>query len=128
MKKLPDSWIETTDSLSCLHTIEHFGLGRYGDPINPDGHLRGLEQLKRMVIPGGIFYLSNPIGPERVEFNAHRVFAPQTVIDWFSDGWKIEKFAVIDDAVQLTEGNNPKLLTDFNGNLGVGIIAARKNQ
>jgi hypothetical protein len=126
MKPLPDEWIESTDSLSCLHTIEHFGLGRYGDSIDDNGHLKGLAQLKRMVAPGGMIYLSTPVGPERVEFNAHRVFAARTLIDWFADGWKIEKFAVIDDANQVIEGDNAKLLTDFNGNLGVGILAARK--
>src|SRR5690606_12088398 len=46
MEPLPDVWVSCTDSISCLHTIEHFGLGRYGDPIDPTGHLRGLEQLK----------------------------------------------------------------------------------
>jgi len=53
MEDLPRAWHAATDSLSCLHTIEHFGLGRYGDPIEVDGHLKGLGQLKRMVKPGG---------------------------------------------------------------------------
>ena len=44
MEDLPEAWVGATDSLSCLHTIEHFGLGRYGDPIDPQGHLKGLEQ------------------------------------------------------------------------------------
>jgi len=44
---------EITDSLSCLHTIEHFGLGRYGDPIDPDGYLRGFQNLVDMLKPGG---------------------------------------------------------------------------
>ena len=42
---------EITDSLSCLHTIEHFGLGRYGDSINPRGHIIGLENLVKMLAP-----------------------------------------------------------------------------
>lgn len=129
MDELPDSWIEAADSLSCLHTIEHFGLGRYGDPINPGGHLKGLEQLKRMVAPGGMLYLSTPIGPERVEFNAHRVFAPRTLIDWFSEGWKIEKFAVIDDDTRLREDvdwRSSEMEDHCDCTLGVGIVAARK--
>ena len=64
-----------TDSLSCLHTIEHFGLGRYGDPLDPAGYLKGLESLKHLLRPGGLFYFSTPIGPQRIEFNAHRVFS-----------------------------------------------------
>ena len=31
-------------SISCLHTIEHFGLGRYGDKINPNGHIIGFSK------------------------------------------------------------------------------------
>ena len=101
MQLLPETWIESTDSLSCLHTIEHFGLGRYGDPLDPNGHLRGLAQLKRMVNPGGVMYLSTPVGPERIQFNAHRVFAPETLLGWFADGWSVERVAVIDDHFNL---------------------------
>lgn len=126
MKKLPDAWLESTDSLSCLHTIEHFGLGRYGDPIDPLGHLKGLEQLKRMVAPGGMFYLSTPIGSERVEFNAHRIFSPKTLLGWFDEGWLIEKCAVIDDSDHIDESEDSRLLENFHGHRGVGIVAARK--
>lgn len=80
LDSLPDGLVEITDSLSCLHTIEHFGLGRYGDAINTEGHLKGLEALKRIVKPGGIIYLSTPIGKQRIEFNAHRIFSMATVL------------------------------------------------
>lgn len=53
------------DSLSCLHAIERFGLGRYGDPINPLGYQRGLSNTAKLLQPGGTFYLSTPIGQER---------------------------------------------------------------
>jgi SAM-dependent methyltransferase len=129
MKELPTQWIECTDSLSCLHSIEHFGLGRYGDDIDPLGHLKGLEQLKRMVKSGGILYLSTPIGPERVEFNAHRIFAVSTLASWFSDGWKVEKFTVIDDQNRVHESldwKSAEAENHFGCNAGIGIIAARK--
>ena len=129
MEELPETWIEATDSLSCLHTIEHLGLGRYGDPIDPIGHLAGLAQLKRMVEPGGVLYLSTPIGPERIEFNAHRVFAASTLIDWFANGWVIERFAVIDDQNTLREDvdwRSPDLANHFGCCLGIGIVAARR--
>jgi SAM-dependent methyltransferase len=71
---------EYCDSLSCLHAIEHFGLGRYGDPIDPVGHERGIANMVSLLKKGGIFYLSTPIGLERVEFNAHRVFDPRSII------------------------------------------------
>ena len=126
MAPLTEDWIDCTDSLSCLHTIEHFGLGRYADTIDPNGHLKGLDQLKRIVKPGGVFYLSTPIGPERVEFNAHRVFAPDTLAGWFGEEWEIEQCAVIDDNTQISEGMGVEILKQFPGNLGVGIVAARK--
>lgn len=69
------------DSLSCLHTIEHFGLGRYGDPIDPFGYEKGMSNLAALLKVGGILYLSCPLGKERVEFNAHRVFDPRTLIN-----------------------------------------------
>lgn len=126
MAELPPEWIESTDSLSCLHTIEHFGLGRYGDPIDPEGHLKGISGLRDMVRPGGRIILSTPIGPQRIEFNAHRVFSPQTLLSWFSEGWEIEKCAVIDDHNQSTETAGAKALEQATCHAGVGIIMARK--
>jgi hypothetical protein len=69
------------DSISCLHALEHFGMGRYGDPVNPLGHVEGISNMARMLRSGGTLYLSVPIGLERVEFNAHRVFSPGTILD-----------------------------------------------
>lgn len=68
------------DSLSCLHALEHFGLGRYGDPIDPKGYERGIANMARLVQPSGLFYLSTPIGQHRVEFNANWVFDPLIVV------------------------------------------------
>lgn len=123
---LPATWIECTDSLSCLHTIEHFGLGRYGDTIDPQGHLKGLEQLKRMVKPGGLFYLSTPIGPQRIEFNAHRIFAPETVLSWFDEGWEMVRCAVMDDEFHLNEDAGVEGLKGFEGRTGLVILCVRK--
>lgn len=67
-------------SLSCLHVVEHIGLGRYGDPIDPDGTRKALSELERVVASGGLLYLSVPVGQERVCFNAHRVFAPESIL------------------------------------------------
>jgi hypothetical protein len=129
MDELPEEWIECTDSLSCLHTIEHFGLGRYGDPIDATGHLKGLIQMKRMVKRGGLFYLSTPIGTQRVEFNAHRIFAVDTVLSWFAEGWNIEQFAIIDDQDQVNESVDWRAHTageNYGCQSGVSIVVARK--
>lgn len=128
-RELPAPWRACTDSLSCLHSIEHFGLGRYGDTIDPAGHLKGLRQLMAIVEPGGLFYLSTPIGPQRIEFNAHRVFSAATLLDWFKDGWQLEKFAIIDDNARVLESPErtaEAIASNFGCNLGVGIVAARK--
>ena len=78
----PDQeFIGVADCVSCLHTLEHIGLGRYGDPIDPDGWRKGLFSLASLVKSGGGLWLSVPIGVQRVEFNAHRVFAPKTIND-----------------------------------------------
>ena len=68
------------DSLSCLHALEHFGLGRYGDPIDPNGYRYGIENMALLLKHNGFFYLSIPIGWERVEFNANRIFNPLDII------------------------------------------------
>ncbi len=88
---------DSVESLSCLHVIEHIGLGRYGDPIDPQGSLKAALELQRIVSPGGRLFLSLPIGRERVCFNAHRVHAPATVLAMFSR-MKLVEFSYVDDA------------------------------
>jgi len=129
MGKCPPEWKNSLPSVSCLHTIEHFGLGRYGDPIDPAGHEKGIARLKEMVAPGGILYLSTPIGTQRIEFNAHRIFAAATLFEWFADGWVIERFALIDDDTQLHEKvalDIAGISRNFGCECGVGILAVRK--
>lgn len=67
---------EITDSLSCLHAIEHFGLDRYGDLINPNGHLICFENMIKILKEKRILYISFPIttSTTNVYFNAHRIF------------------------------------------------------
>jgi SAM-dependent methyltransferase len=72
----PDQSIE---SLSCMHTIEHIGLGRYGDPLDPQGDRRALAELARVVAPGGSLLVVVPTGHPRIQFNAHRIYDPQMI-------------------------------------------------
>ena len=83
-------------SLSCLHVVEHVGLGRYGDPIDPLGSERALNELARVLAPGGRLYLSVPVGRERVCFNAHRVFDPHSVVRMLPHLQLLE-FSLVDD-------------------------------
>jgi hypothetical protein len=93
----------SVSSLSCLHVIEHIGLGRYGDAIAPSGHLVGLHELERVLARGGRLYLSTPVGRERVCFNAHRIFAPQTILKALS-GLKFINFCLVDDQGRFADG------------------------
>lgn len=65
---------DSVRSLSCMHVLEHIGLGRYGDPLNVDGDLKAIAELVRVVAPGGDLLVATPVGKPRVQFNAHRVY------------------------------------------------------
>ncbi len=95
--------IGLADSVSCLHAVEHFGLGRYGDPLDADGHVKGIRNIAALVAPGGRLYMSVPMGPQRVEFNAHRVFAARTIPDLLASSFVLEHFSFVDDAGELHE-------------------------
>src|ERR1035437_3391551 len=60
LMELPLNMIDAYDSISSLHAIEHFGLGRYGDPVDYFGHLKALENLYKILQRGGKFYFSVP--------------------------------------------------------------------
>jgi SAM-dependent methyltransferase len=83
-------------SLSCMHTIEHVGLGRYGDPIWPDGDLKAISELKRVCAIGGNLLIVVPVGKKRIQFNAHRIYNPFEVISYL-DGFTLKNFALITD-------------------------------
>lgn len=101
MSDLPKDMVESCDSLSCLHALEHFGLGRYGDPVRWNGHLLGFENLYKMLRKGGRMYLSVPIGKQRIEFNAHRVFSIDYLMNLYKGRLGIISFAYIDDSGNL---------------------------
>jgi hypothetical protein len=83
-------------SLSCLHVAEHVGLGRYGDPLNPDGTREAATELSRVLAPGGDLYFSIPVGRPRVEFNAHRIHTPDQIVAYFP-GLELKSFSAEDD-------------------------------
>lgn len=92
---MPD---QSVASLSCLHVIEHVGLGRYGDPLDADGARKGLVELARVVARDGALYLSVPSGDARVAFNAHRVLDPNAVAGVMNaQGLTLKSFSFVDD-------------------------------
>lgn len=122
--------LDYTDSLSCLHAIEHFGLGRYGDPIDFEGHLKGLENLHKVVKTGGTLYLSCPIGPQRIEFNAHRVFSLGYLFSLFNEKFTLKSFSYVDDRGDLHEDvqlSEDMISQSCGCHYGCGIFQLTKN-
>ena len=87
---------ESIQSISCMHVVEHVGLGRYGDALDPDGDLKAIEELKRVLASEGSLLFVVPIGKPRIVFNAHRIYSYGQVIDFFSD-LELKQFALIPD-------------------------------
>ncbi len=113
----------TIESLSCLHVIEHIGLGRYGDTMDPEGSKKAAAELQRVLKPGGQLYISLPVGRERICFNAHRVHDPMTVLNMFSQLNLIE-FSLVDDDGKYTE--NVSVEGGKKLNYGCGLFVFQK--
>lgn len=122
LREIEDSTIE---SLSALCSLEHFGLGRYGDPINPEACFQCFKQIQKKVKPGGYIYISVPIGKEKIQFNAHRIFFASSIIKNFSDCSLIE-FSVCNE--KTIENNVEINKYDDNNNSGelFGLFYFRK--
>jgi SAM-dependent methyltransferase len=100
---IPDEMVNYCDSVSSLHAIEHFGLGRYGDPIDAYGHVKGIDNIYRVLKPGGTFYFSVPIGKQRIDFNAHRIFDVSYLLKLLEPKFDVVSFSYIDDSFDLFE-------------------------
>ena len=127
--ELPARWRECCDSVSCLHSLEHFGLGRYGDAIEPDGHLKGLHNLASLLTGGGTLYLSVPIGTQRIEFDAHRVFSMKYLLEMVDRDFELVSFAYVDDQGDLdtnVECDADGVRSNFDCHYGCGILELRK--
>ena len=126
-----DRFDDYTDSLSCLHTLEHFGLGRYGDPIDYHGYVKGFENLARMVRPGGTFYLSLPISRrQRIEFDAHRLFGVPHVVELVEGQFDIVEAAIVNDAedvVRDVDVRSPEAQRTFDVEYGCMMLTLRKH-
>lgn len=73
-------------SLSSICVIEHIGLGRYGDPLDPFGSEKAAAELSRVLAKNGALYISVPIDDmSRVYFNAHRSFTRDHLLSLFAN-------------------------------------------
>ena len=89
-------------SISCMHVVEHVGLGRYGDPLDPEGDLKAMRELQRVLAPQGSLVFVVPIGKPQIMFNAHRIYSPEQIVSYFSE-LTLKEFSLIPDNEQ--DGN-----------------------
>jgi len=115
---------DSIPSISSLHAMEHVGLGRYGDPIDPDGWLIAMRELARVVARGGRLYLGLPIGRERLAFNSERVFDPRTIVAALST-LRLVSFDAVDDADRLVI--NADLARFADARYGCGLFEFAKD-
>ncbi|MBN2395565.1 MAG: DUF268 domain-containing protein [Candidatus Atribacteria bacterium] len=113
--QIPDHSI---DSVSALHSVEHFGLGRYGDKIDPSADIQAMQTLTRILKPGGRLYFSVPIGRSRMEFNAHRIYDPVFIPEVFNKLTLIS-FSYVNDNGDLIENCNPSEVKNINYGCGI---------
>ncbi len=125
LTELPNNLIDYTDSISSLHAIEHFGLGRYNDAIDYWGYLKAIENITKILKSGGRFYFSTPIGKQRIEFNAHRVFAVEYLLELFKGNYIIYTFSYVNDEGDLFENielNEEEIKRNLGCTYGCGIF------
>jgi SAM-dependent methyltransferase len=131
LMQLQESMRGYCDSISSLHAIEHFGLGRYGDPIDYAGHTKAIENITQLLQPGGTFYFSVPIGPQRIEFNAHRVFSVDYLLKLLAKNYDVCSFSYVDDSGDLWEDIALKaqdVTENFGCRYGCGIFELKKKR
>jgi hypothetical protein len=129
LTSLPPEWVGYCDSLSCLHVLEHFGLGRYGDALDINGYRRGNDSLPKKLRQNGNLYLSVSIGAEPIQFNTPSVFSVKTIKEMAQDRFELAGFSYVDDEGDLHEDAviDPQALADNFGLLwGCGIFEFRK--
>ena len=100
---------DSINSLSCMHTIEHIGLGRYGDPLDPNGDLRAIMELKRVLSKNGSLLFVTPVGKPRIQFNAHRIYSYEMIMEMF-EGLNLMEFSLVTDSGDFIENANPDIV------------------
>ena len=106
LMSLPADLVECTDSASSLHAVEHFGLGRYGDPVDVGGHIKAIDSLHRMLKAGGTLYFSVPVShTQRIEFNSQRVFSIPYLLDLLQPLFSVRGFWYVNDAGELVDAD-----------------------
>lgn len=101
---------DSIHSISCMHTIEHVGLGRYGDPIDSKGDIKAINEIKRVVKTGGDILFVTPVGIPKIQFNAHRIYSYEYIIEYFSNCDLVEFSLIPEKGGGLIIDADPKLI------------------
>ncbi len=101
----------SVECLSCMHTIEHIGLGRYGDTLDSNGDLKAIRELQRVTKIGGNLLIVTPVGKPRIQFNAHRIYSFEMIHELFGD-FELQDFSLVKDDQTFIENANPLLVKD----------------
>jgi hypothetical protein len=95
------------DLILSISSIEHDGLGRYGDPINPTADLEFMQMAKETLLKeGGAMILAMPVGRDCLCWNACRIYGPRRLPLLF-EGWQVV------DSVGFTEAAFSRGLGDW---------------
>lgn len=113
-------------SLSCMHTIEHIGLGRYGDPFDYDGDLKAAAELTRVLTTGGNLLIVVPVGKPKILFNAHRIYSYNHILEMFKDLQLMEFSLITDDALSVGMTFNASRELADQQNYGCGCFWFKK--
>ena len=65
------------DIIASFSSLEHTGLGRYGDPLDPQGDITAVGHIHRALKLGGLFVFGAPVGHDALVWNLHRIYGPR---------------------------------------------------
>lgn len=118
---------DSLESVSCMHVLEHIGLGRYGDELDYDGDLKAVAELTRVVRKGGHLLIVLPLGrTARIQFNAHRIYTWDSVLGMFGSLFDLVESALIPEQPNLGLVYSPDANLLNMQNLGCGCFWFRK--
>ena len=113
-------------SVSCMHVVEHVGLGRYGDTLDSGGDLKAINNIKKAVLLGGNLFFVVPCGSPSISFNAHRVYSPESIVHYFGDGFQLIEFYFIPGPIDQPPMTNPEFSIALEYEYGCGCFHFRR--
>jgi hypothetical protein len=115
-------------SISSVGVIAHVGLGRYGDKIDSAGHEKAVKSICNLADEGCLIYIMTPVGKKKIEFNAHRIFNPQEIINLFYEhNCKLLEFNLVNDCGNLEVNSNLNKAKNLNFGGGIFVFKKLKN-